>query len=148
MDEDLWDLPRLVDAIDRAEEAVRVELLTYKPSEGGGTWDTLDGALRRAAARGIDVRLLVADWGADVAVTDALGKTPLHYACAAGDSPSPSWLSTCARRKPPGLARSRAWPTDASASSVGFSSTGAVATRGRTGFAACCSARWASRTDS
>lgn len=62
-DEDLWDLPRLVDAIDRAEEAVRVELLTYKPSEGGGTWDTLDGALRRAAARGIDVRLLVADWG-------------------------------------------------------------------------------------
>jgi len=62
-DERLWDLPRIVNAIDGAEETVRVQLLTYKPNDRDGYWEALDGALRRAAARGVEVRLLVADWG-------------------------------------------------------------------------------------
>ena len=56
-----WDLPRLVDLIDGAEESVLVQLLTYRLRDDG--WTVLDDALRRAARRGVAVRLLVADWG-------------------------------------------------------------------------------------
>ena len=58
---DSWDLPRLVDWIDGAEEQVLVQLLTYRLRDDG--WTVLDDALRRAARRGVAVRLLVADWG-------------------------------------------------------------------------------------
>ena len=55
-DETLWSLPRLVALIDGARRSVRVQTLTYKP------FAELDGALRRAAARGVSVELLVSDW--------------------------------------------------------------------------------------
>ena len=55
-DEKLWELPRIVAMIDGAKTSVRVQLLTYKP------FAELDGALRRAAARGVTVELLVSDW--------------------------------------------------------------------------------------
>jgi phosphatidylserine/phosphatidylglycerophosphate/cardiolipin synthase-like enzyme len=71
-DENLWDLPHLVAAIDGADECVRVELLTYKPTDRDGTWEALDGALRRAADRGVQVRLLVADWGKRASVLPGL----------------------------------------------------------------------------
>lgn len=59
----LWDLPRLVQMIDQARSTVRVQLLTYKPSSRDGSYfDTLDAALRRAAHRGVQVQLLLADW--------------------------------------------------------------------------------------
>jgi phosphatidylserine/phosphatidylglycerophosphate/cardiolipin synthase-like enzyme len=59
----LWDLPLLIAAIDGARHTVAVQLLSYRPSAPRGDWfDDLDRALRRAAARGVDVRLLVADW--------------------------------------------------------------------------------------
>lgn len=62
-DPTLWDLPRLVEMIDRATRTVRVQLLTYKTtSRDGSYFDTLDAALRRAAQRGIQVQLLLADW--------------------------------------------------------------------------------------
>jgi phosphatidylserine/phosphatidylglycerophosphate/cardiolipin synthase-like enzyme len=56
-DEKLWELPRLVALIDGAKKSVRVQLLTYRADAG-----ELDAALRRAAARGVQVQLLVADW--------------------------------------------------------------------------------------
>jgi phosphatidylserine/phosphatidylglycerophosphate/cardiolipin synthase-like enzyme len=60
-----WDLPRMVGMIDSATRSVRVEVLTYKTKDRAGEpFTTLDDALRRAAARGIDVRLLVSDWSA------------------------------------------------------------------------------------
>ncbi|MDF1799836.1 MAG: phospholipase D-like domain-containing protein [Planctomycetota bacterium] len=62
-DERLWDLPHLVSAIDSAKQRVLVQVLTYKPTTWDGYWAELDGALRRAEGRGVDVRLLVADWG-------------------------------------------------------------------------------------
>jgi phosphatidylserine/phosphatidylglycerophosphate/cardiolipin synthase-like enzyme len=55
-DETSWDLPRLVAAIDATREEVAVQVLTY---DGGFA---LDDALRRAAARGARVRLLVSHW--------------------------------------------------------------------------------------
>jgi phosphatidylserine/phosphatidylglycerophosphate/cardiolipin synthase-like enzyme len=59
-----WDLPPLVEWIDGAQRSVDVQLLTYKTvARDKSYWDALEGALRRAAARGVRVRLLVADWG-------------------------------------------------------------------------------------
>lgn len=61
--EDLWDLPKLIALIDGARSSVRLQLLTYKPlSRSGEYFADLDNALRRAAARGAKVELLVADW--------------------------------------------------------------------------------------
>ncbi|MFN0149722.1 MAG: phospholipase D-like domain-containing protein [bacterium] len=57
-----WDEPRLVAMIDSAKTSVVVQLLTYKPMSGGEYYEALDGALQRAAARGVNVRLLCADW--------------------------------------------------------------------------------------
>lgn len=63
-DEGLWDLPRLVEMIDSAKGTVRVQLLTYKTvGYDKQYFDTLESALRRAAARGVKVQLLLADWG-------------------------------------------------------------------------------------
>ena len=62
-DSTLWDLPRLVEMIDRATSSVRVQLLTYKTvSRDGSYFDSLEAALRRAAVRGVRVQLLLADW--------------------------------------------------------------------------------------
>lgn len=59
-----WDLPQLVEMIDSARDSIAVQLLTYKPmSRSGEMWDELDGALRRAAGRGVLVRLLLSNWG-------------------------------------------------------------------------------------
>ena len=59
-----WDLPLLVEWIDSAQRSVEVQLLTYKSiTRAKEYWDELESALRRAAARGAQVRLLVADWG-------------------------------------------------------------------------------------
>jgi phosphatidylserine/phosphatidylglycerophosphate/cardiolipin synthase-like enzyme len=61
-DESLWDLPRLVRMIDEAKSTVRVQLLTYRPLSHGEYFDTLEAALRRAAARGVQIQMIVADW--------------------------------------------------------------------------------------
>jgi phosphatidylserine/phosphatidylglycerophosphate/cardiolipin synthase-like enzyme len=59
----LWDLPRLVALLDGARRTVRVQLLTYRVTgRDGERFEELDQALRRAAARGVRVQLLVSDW--------------------------------------------------------------------------------------
>lgn len=58
-----WDLPRLVELIDSARRSVRVQLLSYKATRRDGTpFPELQEALQRAAARGVRVELLLADW--------------------------------------------------------------------------------------
>ena len=58
-----WDLPQLIEMIDRARHRVRVQLLTYRAADRRGEpWAELEDALRRAAARGVRVELLLADW--------------------------------------------------------------------------------------
>ena len=61
------ELPRLLDAIDHAKSSVDVQLLTYAVSTDDVThkFTDLDDALKRAAARGVHVRLLVSDWNLD-----------------------------------------------------------------------------------
>lgn len=58
-----WDLPKLVALIEGAKASVEVELLTYRAGADGAIWDELEAPLVRAAARGVPVHLLVADWG-------------------------------------------------------------------------------------
>lgn len=58
-----WDLPLLIDQIDRATERVRLQMLSYNPGDReGGYWAELDGALRRAASRGCEVQVILANW--------------------------------------------------------------------------------------
>ncbi len=58
-----WDLPLLLELIDSAKSRLRVQVLTYDATGyGGGYFERLESALRRAAARGVRVELLVADW--------------------------------------------------------------------------------------
>jgi len=81
-DESSWDLPKLVALLDGAKHAIDVQLLTYKTRERDGSpFPTLDDALRRAASRGVRVRLLVSDWsskpGSDARQTlEALAQVP------------------------------------------------------------------------
>jgi phosphatidylserine/phosphatidylglycerophosphate/cardiolipin synthase-like enzyme len=64
-DDAMWDLPSLIGWIDRATRTVDVQTLTYKTAmRDGATFPDLDDALRRAAARGVRVRLMVSHWGA------------------------------------------------------------------------------------
>lgn len=62
-DATLWDLPRLVELIASARRTVRVQLLTYRSVGRDSVYfDALETALRRAAARGVFVQLLLSDW--------------------------------------------------------------------------------------
>lgn len=72
-DESLWDLPRLVEMIDSAKSTVRLQLLTYKTvGSGKEFFDTLESALRRAAARGARVQMLLADWSKRAGTVEGL----------------------------------------------------------------------------
>lgn len=59
-----WDLPELVARIDGARASLRIQLLTYRMvGRDKQYFAELENALRRAAARGVRVQLMVADWG-------------------------------------------------------------------------------------
>jgi len=57
-----WDLPRIVELLDGARATITVEALGYRADGDGARWDELEGPLVRAAARGVHVELLLADW--------------------------------------------------------------------------------------
>ena len=48
--------------LDAARHEIVLQLLTYSPSDRGMRDPAIDDALRRAAARGVHVRMLVSDW--------------------------------------------------------------------------------------
>ena len=55
-DERLWDLPALVELVKSARTSVRMQALTYSETPD------LSDALVRAAARGVQVQLILSDW--------------------------------------------------------------------------------------
>jgi phosphatidylserine/phosphatidylglycerophosphate/cardiolipin synthase-like enzyme len=57
-----WDLPRLVALIDGATATISVQALGYRSDTDGNRWDELEAPLLRAAQRGVQVQLLLADW--------------------------------------------------------------------------------------
>ena len=64
-DASLWDRDALVRLIDGARREIVVQSLTYGLGRPGRRDSTLDQALRRAAGRGVKVRLILSDWEAD-----------------------------------------------------------------------------------
>ena len=63
IDTTLWDEPNIVHIIDGAQKEVSMQFLGYDTRDRRGSeYRVLDDAIRRAAARGVNVRLLVADW--------------------------------------------------------------------------------------
>ena len=59
-----WDLDAVVRTIDRAQHEVVAQVLTYAIEDRNRREDGIDLALRRAAERGVRVKLLVSDWEA------------------------------------------------------------------------------------
>lgn len=57
-----WDRDRIVGMLDAAQRTIVVQSLTYATEAYGDRDDALDQALRRAAARGVQVRLIISDW--------------------------------------------------------------------------------------
>jgi phosphatidylserine/phosphatidylglycerophosphate/cardiolipin synthase-like enzyme len=58
-----WDLPRIREAIRSAKRSVDVQVMTYRMTDRSKRYfEELEGELKAAAARGVEVRLLVADW--------------------------------------------------------------------------------------
>lgn len=58
-----WDLPLLVEMIDSARDSVHLQLLSYGVTDRERrVFDDLDRALRRAAVRGAQVRILLSNW--------------------------------------------------------------------------------------
>ncbi|MBN2359200.1 MAG: phospholipase [Deltaproteobacteria bacterium] len=57
-----WDEPRIVELLDGARREIALQLLIYSPAERGGYFADLDNALRRAAGRGVKVKLIISDW--------------------------------------------------------------------------------------
>ncbi len=58
-----WDLPLIVELIDSAQESIHLQLLSYNVSDREGRYfPDLDNALRRAAARKVQVNILLSNW--------------------------------------------------------------------------------------
>jgi phosphatidylserine/phosphatidylglycerophosphate/cardiolipin synthase-like enzyme len=59
---ELWDRDALERVLDSARQEIVVQALSYGIGGRGERDSTLDQALRRAAARGVKVRLVISDW--------------------------------------------------------------------------------------
>lgn len=72
-----FELDGLVQRLDAAKRSIEVQVLTYKIKQRDGSpFTTLDEALRRAAARGVKVTLIVSSWGQKDASVTALSTVP------------------------------------------------------------------------
>lgn len=72
-----WELPILLRWIDEAKRSIRVQVLSYNTRNRDGTpFLQLDDALRRAAARGVHVHLLVSSWNEKEESLAALARVP------------------------------------------------------------------------
>jgi len=76
----LWDETHIVKLIDAAKNDVMCQFLTYSSiSRGEGYYPVLDAALKRAANRGVKVKMIVSDWSIGHPIIDSLkslGRTP------------------------------------------------------------------------
>jgi phosphatidylserine/phosphatidylglycerophosphate/cardiolipin synthase-like enzyme len=62
-DRSLWDETQIVRLIDGARQDLTLQFLTYSPvTRKEGLYRVIDDALRRAAERGVAVKMIVADW--------------------------------------------------------------------------------------
>jgi phosphatidylserine/phosphatidylglycerophosphate/cardiolipin synthase-like enzyme len=62
-DSTLWDEPNIIRLIDGAKQDLVLQFLAYSPlARGGERYDVQDNAIRRAASRGVKVKMIVSDW--------------------------------------------------------------------------------------
>ncbi len=72
-DESRWDLDGIVALLDGAKAKFDLQVLTYSTTNRDKSpFTTLDDAVRRAAGRGVKVRLLVSSWGTKGAARKAI----------------------------------------------------------------------------
>jgi phosphatidylserine/phosphatidylglycerophosphate/cardiolipin synthase-like enzyme len=64
-DSTLWDEKHIVALIDGATTSLLLQFLSYSPESRSGTYAVIDDALRRAANRGVSVKMIVSDWQKD-----------------------------------------------------------------------------------
>ncbi len=57
-----WDETQILKCINSASETIRIQLLSYAPLSGKELYEILDLALRKAAARGVQVQMILSDW--------------------------------------------------------------------------------------
>lgn len=57
-----WSLTQLLQLLRSARTEIEVQTLNFSTHERGGAWREIENELRAAAARGVQVRLLVSDW--------------------------------------------------------------------------------------
>jgi len=75
IDSSLWDETAIVKLIDGATKDVMCQFLTYSPATRDKSYyAVLNDALIRAAARGVKVKLIVADWSKESPTVDYLKK--------------------------------------------------------------------------
>jgi phosphatidylserine/phosphatidylglycerophosphate/cardiolipin synthase-like enzyme len=75
----LWDRDAIVRTLDRARHEIVLQVLTYSIGDRRLQEPALDQALRRAAARGVRVRMVVSDWetgSSGLAALQSLARTP------------------------------------------------------------------------
>jgi phosphatidylserine/phosphatidylglycerophosphate/cardiolipin synthase-like enzyme len=59
----LWDERAIVELIDGSKRSLTLQFLSYSPDDRQGIrYATIDDAVRRAARRGVKVRMIVSDW--------------------------------------------------------------------------------------
>jgi phosphatidylserine/phosphatidylglycerophosphate/cardiolipin synthase-like enzyme len=78
-DTTLWDQDLIVRTLDRARHEVVLQLLSYSLGDRRLRDESLDLALRRAAARGAKVRLIISDWetgSSGLKALQELGRVP------------------------------------------------------------------------
>jgi phosphatidylserine/phosphatidylglycerophosphate/cardiolipin synthase-like enzyme len=78
-DTTLWDRDQVVRTLDAAQHEIVLQVLTYALGSRRERDEALDAALRRAAARGVRVRLVVSDWetgSSGLKELQALAKVP------------------------------------------------------------------------
>lgn len=57
------DLPILIEMMDKAKSSIKIQLLSYNPSNYDKTlWTDLDSAIRNAADRGVTVQMILSNW--------------------------------------------------------------------------------------
>ncbi|MFH2202084.1 MAG: phospholipase D-like domain-containing protein [Elusimicrobiota bacterium] len=72
-DSALFEEDRLIGMLDSAKKDILLQVLSYSPvTRGGEFYGRLDNALRRAAVRGVRVKLIVADWSKSAPQIDHL----------------------------------------------------------------------------
>lgn len=67
-----WDEEALLELLHGAKRSIDVQLLSYATGEEGKSYRRIDDALRAAAGRGVQIRLLIADWATASAELKAL----------------------------------------------------------------------------